>query len=274
MGAPISGIDVSKHQGDMDYDGVAREGHRFVICKATEGQDFVDPKFFENWSALVEREDQLYRGAYHFARPDSTGGYYDGEAEANDFCDVLEAAGHYLDGALPPALDYEVYSGKGTAANLDFIEAFTETVERRLGRGCMIYTCSTVWGYQTGNSDRWSALPLWLVNYTAAGNDFDGTQDPPNLDKIAWDDWAIWQWSGGGDFAYGPETTGKTIDLNWFNGTEDDLARMCLIPEDDRDPTPCPPNRDAALRVLTSVQQDLVSALSKVEMLRAVLEQS
>ena len=61
---PIKGIDVSHHQGAIDWAAVRSGDVAFAFIKATEGGDFVDPQFERNW-----RESARYglaRGAYHF----------------------------------------------------------------------------------------------------------------------------------------------------------------------------------------------------------------
>ena len=47
----IQGIDVSKCQGDGGWVAVAASGVRFAWIKATEGGDYLDEKFRQNWEA-------------------------------------------------------------------------------------------------------------------------------------------------------------------------------------------------------------------------------
>ena len=61
----VSGIDVSKYQGDIDWNSVRAAGVRFAWIKATEGGDRVDEKFAQNWAAA--KAAGVPRGAYHFA---------------------------------------------------------------------------------------------------------------------------------------------------------------------------------------------------------------
>lgn len=49
------GIDVSRHQDDIDWPSVAEDGIEFAVIKATEGGDWVDPRFEENWRRPVLR---------------------------------------------------------------------------------------------------------------------------------------------------------------------------------------------------------------------------
>ncbi|MEI9915293.1 MAG: GH25 family lysozyme [Methylovirgula sp.] len=92
----IHGIDVSRYQGDIDWNSVRESGVRFAWIKATEGGDRVDEKFGVNWMAA--KAAGVPRGAYHFA-------YWCRPAE--------EQAAWFLQNvpndpqALPPVLDVE-----------------------------------------------------------------------------------------------------------------------------------------------------------------------
>jgi Lyzozyme M1 (1,4-beta-N-acetylmuramidase) len=60
----IQGIDVSKYQGDVDWNAVSASGVKFAWIKATEGGDYLDSKFRQNWD--LSRAAGVRRGAYHF----------------------------------------------------------------------------------------------------------------------------------------------------------------------------------------------------------------
>ena len=47
---PVHGIDVSKFQGDIDWNAVASSGVKFAWIKATEGGDRADERFQANWT--------------------------------------------------------------------------------------------------------------------------------------------------------------------------------------------------------------------------------
>ena len=61
---PIHGIDVSKFQGDIDWNAVASSGVKFAWIKATEGGDHADERFQANWEGA--KAAGVPRGAYHF----------------------------------------------------------------------------------------------------------------------------------------------------------------------------------------------------------------
>lgn len=50
---PVWGIDVSHHQGTIDWNTVQKAGAGFAFIKATEGGSFVDPVFQANWRGAV-----------------------------------------------------------------------------------------------------------------------------------------------------------------------------------------------------------------------------
>ena len=60
----VHGVDVSKYQGDIDWEQVKDSGVAFAFIKATEGGDKVDSKFQYNWAAA--KAAGVPRGAYHF----------------------------------------------------------------------------------------------------------------------------------------------------------------------------------------------------------------
>ena len=68
----IHGIDISHHQGDIDW-GVLQTMQanafplKFAFIKATEGGDLADPKFPFNFAEA--RRHGYIRGAYHFFNP-------------------------------------------------------------------------------------------------------------------------------------------------------------------------------------------------------------
>ena len=61
---PLRGIDVSHHQGSIEWPRVAADDVAFAIIKATEGGDHIDTKFDENLRNA--RAAGLAVGAYHF----------------------------------------------------------------------------------------------------------------------------------------------------------------------------------------------------------------
>lgn len=82
----IKGIDVSHHQGKIDYNEMIKNHPEiaFVIAKATEGRTFVDSQFDRNMAWC--REKNLLRGAYHYVRGD-----VDPISQATHFCEIVSS---------------------------------------------------------------------------------------------------------------------------------------------------------------------------------------
>ena len=96
---PILGIDVSAHNGDIDFNKVKADGYTFVFIKASEGEDYHDSKFLTNYENA--RKAGLKVGAYHFFRKKT-----DGLNQAKNFLEMV--AGRNLD--LPLVVDVEDWS--------------------------------------------------------------------------------------------------------------------------------------------------------------------
>ena len=63
----LQGVDVSHWDGTISWNMVKRNNISFAFIKATEGEQFVDPKFHYNWSET--QANGILRGAYHFYQP-------------------------------------------------------------------------------------------------------------------------------------------------------------------------------------------------------------
>jgi len=126
------GVDVSNHQGEVDWTRVAANDMEFAYIKATEGGDFVDASFRQNWDGAGAAG--LDRGAYHFftlCRP--------GTEQAANFLDVVPADRD----ALPPVVDLELAGNCSERPDRDQVErevrAFLDTVESATGQTVVLY---------------------------------------------------------------------------------------------------------------------------------------
>jgi lysozyme len=126
------GIDVSSHQGSIDWERVAGDEIEFAYVKATEGRDFTDRYFDVNWSGA--RSAGLDRGAYHFLTLCSPG-----LAQAEHFLRIAPPD----DQALPPAVDLEIAGNcrdRPSAADVaGELGRFMDTVETAWGRPLVLY---------------------------------------------------------------------------------------------------------------------------------------
>lgn len=129
---PIRGIDVSQHQGSIDWQRVAADNVQFAVIKATEGGDHVDRNFAANFAAA--RKAGLAVGAYHFftfCRP--------GAEQAANFLATVPRD----QPVLPPVVDIEYGGNCAARPTVDELirelEAFLVPVEAAFGRQAVLY---------------------------------------------------------------------------------------------------------------------------------------
>ena len=92
----VHGVDVSRWQGQIDWQKVKGQGANFAYIKATDGGDHLDPMFHKNWREAGRAG--LRRGAYHFF-------YWC--RRASEQADWFIRNVPKVEGALPPVLDVE-----------------------------------------------------------------------------------------------------------------------------------------------------------------------
>lgn len=191
---PVRGIDVSHHQGSIDWQAVAGDGFTFAYLKASEGGDHRDREFEDNWREA--RAAGLKVGAYHFftfCRP--------GADQARNFL----AAVPVVQGALPPAVDLEFGGNCGVMpSDADLrreLEAFLALVEARYGRQAVLYVTPD---FHRAHGDALPRRPLWKRKIVM-----------PPFDGSIWGrPWTFWQFHNRGEVA---GVTGP-VDLNVFAG--------------------------------------------------------
>lgn len=199
------GIDVSSHQGLVDWTAFKAAGGAFGWTKATGGAWYSNPSLAPNWSGM--QVAAMKRGAYHFAFEPS-GQALPGpgpEAEASFFLDHVAPLGLGPGDML--ALDVEVAAEDVARWALKWCEY----VERMVGFPPMLYT-----GPSFAAEHNFAAVPdlarylLWLAAYQSS------VPSPP----APWTKLSMWQFT---DCAQVPGVVGD-VDGNWFNGTMGELG--------------------------------------------------
>lgn len=190
---PIRGIDISAHNGIIDFNRVAADSIRFALIKATEGASFKDPRFLENYHGA--KNAGLKTGAYHFFRFD-----VDGTLQG---INIVNSIGQlHLD--MPVAIDVEEWANPGdisTAVILDRLDNLVAHL-RRSGLDVMLYTNKNG-HHRFLRSRRNHGIPLWICSFS---------ETPPDMD------WLLWQYTHRGQISgiSGP------VDINVFNGSDND----------------------------------------------------
>ncbi len=193
----VQGVDVSWHQGAIDWQALAADDVAFAYIKATEGGDHVDERFAFNWEHAGAAG--LYRGAYHFftqCRP--------GAQQAANFIAVVPRAAV----ALPHALDLEhmgpCRQGPAVADVVAEARVFLDRVEAHYGARPVIYTTREFHdAYLTGVTGE----RFWIRSIA---------REPQFRER----DWVIWQHHNRGH----KRGVSGPIDLNAFRGDAAALA--------------------------------------------------
>ena len=198
--ASVEGLDVSGHQGNVDWPYWWGQGKRFVWVKATEGGSYENPYFGQQYTGSYNQG--FVRGAYHFALPNNSSG----ATQANFFSN--NGGGWSGDGrTLPGALDMEYNPYGATCYGLSktsmtaWIKSFSDTYKARWNKYPAIYTSTSWWNQCVGSSFS-STNPLWVARYASTV----GTL------PIDWGVYTVWQYSS------------SPIDQNTFNGAYDRLV--------------------------------------------------
>ena len=206
----IQGLDVSSHQGNVNWQEQRNMGALFAYAKASEALSYLNPYFSSQYNG--SRSVGMIRGAYHFAIPNVSSG----AAQANYF--ASNGGAWSGDGTtLPPLLDieYNPYPELGnTCYNMSqsqmvsWIADFSNTLYTRTGRYPAIYTTTDWWTQCTGNTPAFKNQPLHIASYRTVS---------PGVLPAGWTKYDIWQYSSQGPFAG---------DSNVFSGSYAELQAL------------------------------------------------
>jgi lysozyme len=209
---PVQGMDVARYQGNIDFRTAYASGTRFAYMKSTEGKDYIDPYFAQNWAGA--RAAGMARGAYHFMTWCSTAA-----EQARWFVRNVPAD----QDALPPVLDLEWNHNSscknkfGRADILEKVRVMLDAMERHTGKLPIIYTDMNfhrdiLEGEHFDNA-------FWLRSTAAEPHQ-----------RYTNRRWMMWQWTQTGT-VNGVRTE---VDRNAFFGDENDWTVFLLTGCDPR----------------------------------------
>lgn len=197
---PVKGIDISHHNGHINFAKVAADSVDFVVIKATEGVTFVDSCLQHNYHEATAQN--LIVGFYHFFRFN-----HGGVRQGRHFLRAING----LQTRLPLVIDIETDGNQSTDYYL-VVGRLRDMIGylKRRGHRVMIYSNRKVYEkYIKGNFDD---LDLWL----ASGR----TPDVGNVCRL-------WQHSHNGRVG----GISRPVDINTFNGSRTDFEKW-LTPVD------------------------------------------
>jgi GH25 family lysozyme M1 (1,4-beta-N-acetylmuramidase) len=164
----MNGIDIYSGEGDNGIN-ISQVKGDFVIIKATQGTNYVNP-YFSRWVNDVPNSGKKL-GIYHYA---SGGNATD---EANHFCDVIGSTKGLL------ALDWESNAGNGenpvfnSGNDANWIAEFRNQVHARTGVWALVYTSRAYIG-NTGVSSNY----LWVAQYGYSDQGLTDYRDSPKFE--------------------------------------------------------------------------------------------
>ena len=200
---PVWGVDVSHHQGKIDWDTLARQDIQFAYIKATEGSNFKDKNFQENFFSASRAG--LRVGAYHFFSY-----YSSGESQYMNFISVVPLQ----QGMLPPVVDIEFYGAKkehppDRQQTKKELRILLRRLEGHYGTKALIYTTDKA--YRLYIADDFYDNDIWIRSVFT---------EPALTDKRRW---KFWQYTNREKLA-GYQGREEYIDVNVFAGTEREFA--------------------------------------------------
>jgi len=205
-GYQVHGIDVSKHQGTIDWKRVSKMEKNgiqilFAFIKASEGITRQDNKFKENWKKAAQ--NGLLRGAYHFYYPSR-----DADKQADNFIKMVKLS----KGDLPPVVDIELSNGRSPEKIREGLKIFLERLENQYNTKPIIYT--NINFYNTYLIDNFNDYPLWIAGYFDHDRFYNEFETP----------WIFWQHSEKGKV----DGIRGNVDFNVFKGNLAKLKALCL----------------------------------------------
>ena len=192
---PVTGIDISKHSGVISWHKVDKQNISFAYIKATEGGDYIDPKYDFNIASAKKTKIKL--GDYHFFRFDPTG-----TSQAKNYLKHRKTD----DNDLSPVIDIEEWGNypvtiKNAPRLKKQIKDFITEVEEATCKKLIIYTNLST--YNKLIKGDFKDHEVWICSFQK------NTQLPDRQ-------WLFWQHSHSGKLDGVP----GLVDFNTFNGDE------------------------------------------------------
>lgn len=178
----VLGIDVSHHNGVVDWKKVAKDGYKFVYLKLTEGKSYVDKTTYNNY--IAAKNAGLRVGFYHYAHV--TNHPVD---EVNFF---LQKLGE-MKADLPHCLDLEESKGKSKTQISTFALQWMEYLQKKTGITPVLYTG---YSFLSNFTNTMAKYPLWVARYAGGSKRVQGFTTPGT--STIWRSWAMFQFTDSG----------------------------------------------------------------------------
>jgi len=251
------GTDIHSSSSPTDWTALYNAGCKYIFIKAGENA-WADKAFSTNWQKA--KDAGMLRGAYHFF-------HWEVKTVKEQAQAFINAVGTDQ-GELPPVCDFEpvpdfsktprvMFPLQKPQTMTDRLKQWLQIVEDKFGRKPIIYTSASFMN-STGinkNMAPWlTDYPVWLAQYPWAPGTKADYRDPnagptpgPGMPTLPgnfkdWS-WSFWQWSAHARMDGFPQN--QDVDLNYFNGSYEDLLAWSKAEKPNPTPDPNPdPNPD------------------------------
>lgn len=203
-GYDVIGIDVSHHQGIIDWEKVASSVQeypiRFAFIKATEGGNFKDEYYERNIAGA--RAAGLACGSYLFYNPRTSP-----SLQADFFIRNVSLE----PGDLPPVVDVERHSDSHSSLQNELLDCL-RILENHYGVRPVIYA-STKFRHRYLNAPEFDEYQFWVAHYYV---------EHPEEEAA----WTVWQFTDRGEV----DGIGCRTDMNVFYGSTVRFEEMRVRP--------------------------------------------
>jgi len=195
------GLDISHHQGYIEWDSVARSKHpiQFIFIRATDGSRILDHEFHRNWEESQGKH--FIRGVYHFYRPNQS---------STDQFNFFKSHVYLRKGDLPPVLDLERNSLFGRENLLRGVKNWLALAEKHYGVKPIIYANRDFY-LRYFNTKDFKPYHFWIAAYSGRH-------------RISGLPWSFHQFT---EFIYVKGIEGN-VDGDHFNGNRKDLEKLTI----------------------------------------------
>lgn len=197
----LSGIDISKYQGNIDWNLVDTTKVKFVFIKSSEGSSHKDRMFRKNLNGALSRK--IRTSAYHRFSISSSG-----SQQFKNYSEIVPV----VKGMLPPSIDLlnlSVCPEERKVHVIRELKVFTDLLKKRYGKSPIFYLNGKI--QYDFIKDNFNDNTFWLLKH--------GNSEPYIFQN---QENQFWQHS----------TTGRikgingNVDMNYFKGTVQDLQNL------------------------------------------------
>lgn len=200
-GVKTFGIDISHHQGTLNWDSLITSKHpiQFVIIRATYGSTVLDREFHRNWNESNGKP--FIRGVYHYYLPN--------QSSTSQF-EFFKSHVYLRKGDLPPVLDIEENSLFGRENLLKGIKNWLKLAEKHYRVKPIIYANLDFY-LRYFNTKEFKKYHFWIAAYA-------GHRRVSNIP------WTFLQFTE----KMKVKGTNENVDGNDFNGDREDLEKLTI----------------------------------------------